>query len=122
MSYTATVGYNREVSGWRVETDLNASFRDEYKPVLLGPTYNIDSYWLVGANIALSPVGGRWQVALYGRNLFNEEYDLTRNFFLPPVEHRGARPAAQLRPARLLRVLMRWPLSSGRASSARSGR
>ncbi len=41
--------------------------------------YDVDSYWLVNAGINLSETAGPWAVGLWVRNLFDEEYDITRN-------------------------------------------
>jgi iron complex outermembrane receptor protein len=35
----------------------------------------------------LSPAAGApWTLTLWGRNIFNKTYDVTRNFFLPGTE------------------------------------
>jgi outer membrane receptor protein involved in Fe transport len=37
--------------------------------------------------LSLSPAsGGPWTVTLWGRNIFDKAYDVTRNFFLPSAE------------------------------------
>jgi iron complex outermembrane receptor protein len=37
--------------------------------------------------VSLSPASGApWTVTLWGRNIFNKAYDVTRNFFLPGTE------------------------------------
>jgi iron complex outermembrane recepter protein len=45
--------------------------------------WNLGGYELTNANLSLAPAGGPWTVALWGRNIFNKDYDVTRNFFLP---------------------------------------
>jgi outer membrane receptor protein involved in Fe transport len=56
--------------------------------VLVSPTrgriYDVDSYGLLDARVTLQPeAGGPWSVTLFAQNLTDEEYDVTRNFFLP---------------------------------------
>jgi iron complex outermembrane recepter protein len=67
-----------------VEADY--AYRDKLMPVLLGPTYDVAPYWLANATLTLRPVGGRWSLGLYGRNITGARYDLTRNFFLPNID------------------------------------
>lgn len=38
------------------------------------PFFEIDSYLLVGARVAIGPPNGRWELAAYGRNLTDEYY------------------------------------------------
>jgi outer membrane receptor protein involved in Fe transport len=47
----------------------------------LGARYDIPHYALVNAELAYGPASGRWLVALWGRNILDKQYDLTRNFF-----------------------------------------
>lgn len=61
---------------------VDYSFRDKQSFPLLGPLYDLDSYWLVNAQLALGPKDGPWEVAVWARNLFNERYAETRNTFL----------------------------------------
>jgi iron complex outermembrane receptor protein len=59
------------------------------QPVLLlgSNDFTIPKYWLANANLSLSPAsGGPWTVTLWGRNIFDKAYDVTRNFFLPSAE------------------------------------
>ena len=55
---------------------------------LLGSSdFTVPKYWLANANLTLSPASGApWTVTLWGRNIFNKAYDITRNFFLPSSE------------------------------------
>lgn len=84
-SYLGSVDYVWDLGDYDLEAETNYAFHDKAKPVLLGPTYNVDSYWLANANITLTPHGGPWSVSLWGRNILDEKYDLTRNFFLPGI-------------------------------------
>ncbi len=47
----------------------------------LGTRYDIPRYALVNAALAYGPANERWSLALWGRNILNKQYDLTRNFF-----------------------------------------
>jgi outer membrane receptor protein involved in Fe transport len=46
----------------------------------------VPRYWLANANLSLSPAAKSWTVTLWGRNILNKSYDVTRNFFLPGTE------------------------------------
>ena len=49
-------------------------YSDEYFPSQnLDPTTVQDSYWKVNARLALSSADGKWEVALLGRNLTDED-------------------------------------------------
>jgi outer membrane receptor protein involved in Fe transport len=61
------------------------SYRDDSTLAVLrsaGDTYRVDDYWLVDASVALAPRGGRWEAALFARNLTDTGYDEARNFFI----------------------------------------
>jgi iron complex outermembrane receptor protein len=85
LTYSGAFAYGWSAGGYRVTAETNYSYRDAYKPVLLGPVYNIESYWLANASVTAAPAQGSWSVSLWVRNLTNTQYDLTRNFFLPPI-------------------------------------
>jgi len=82
LSYNGSISYQWDLGGYALEPEVDYAFHDQRKPLLLGPTYNIPSYWLGNANLTLSPTNGPWDVTLYGHNIFNQKYDLERNFFL----------------------------------------
>jgi outer membrane receptor protein involved in Fe transport len=84
-SYLGDVSYVWDLGSYDLTAETNYAFHDKAKPVLLGPTYNVDSYWLANVNITLTPHDGPWSFGLWGRNVFDEKYDLTRNFFLPGI-------------------------------------
>ncbi len=88
-SYGGDVSYGFNVGDFRVTAESNYSFHDTYSQFyLLGSNdFTIPKYWLANANLSLSPAsGGPWTVGLWGRNIFNRNYDVTRNFFLPTAE------------------------------------
>lgn len=80
VSYGGSAAYDWLVEGLDVTGEVNYSFRDEY-PSWLGVKYDVPSYWLVNASVMISPQAGPWSASLFVRNLFDQEYDLTRNFF-----------------------------------------
>jgi iron complex outermembrane receptor protein len=55
---------------------------------LLGSSaFTIPKYWLANANLSLSPASGApWTLTVWGRNICNRDYDVTRNFFLPGTD------------------------------------
>jgi outer membrane receptor protein involved in Fe transport len=70
--------------GWSARVRFDYSYRDGLALPLLGPAYRVDGYWLANAQLAAGPDDGRWELALWGRNIFNTDYDETRNFFIAP--------------------------------------
>lgn len=80
VSYGGSAAYDWMVENFDVTGEVNYSFRDDY-PSWLGVKYDVPSYWLVNASVMLSPQAGPWSATLFVRNLFDQEYDLTRNFF-----------------------------------------
>jgi outer membrane receptor protein involved in Fe transport len=97
-SYGGDVSYAWNVGAYKVAAESNYSFHDTYSQFyLLGSNdYTIPKYWLANANLSLSPASGApWTVALWGRNIFDKAYDVTRNFFLPGTEvAQAGEPAA----------------------------
>jgi len=88
LTFNASVAYAFPLGGYTLEPELAYSYRDKLTSVLVSPTlgriYDVDAYGLLDARVTLAPAsGGPWSVTLYGRNLADEEYDVTRNFFLP---------------------------------------
>jgi outer membrane receptor protein involved in Fe transport len=88
-SYGGDVSYTWNVGAFNVTAESNYSFHDTYSQFfLLGSNdFTIPKYWLANANLTLAPASGApWTVTLWGRNIFDKSYDLTRNFFLPTSE------------------------------------
>ena len=48
--------------------------------------FRVSGYWLVNATLTVGPRRGPWSVGVYARNLLNQRYDLTRNFFLGGID------------------------------------
>jgi hypothetical protein len=88
-SYGGDASYGIDLGAYKLNPEVNYSFHDTYSQFyLLGSNdYTIPKYWLANANLSLSPASGKpWNVGLWGRNIFNKYYDVTRNFFLPSAE------------------------------------
>lgn len=93
-SYQGSFSYAFPIaSGYSLEAEADYSFRDKL-PSFLGATYDLPERWLANATLTFRPDNGRWWIGAYGRNIFGDKYDLTRNFFLP-----NAKIAAPGRPA-----------------------
>jgi outer membrane receptor protein involved in Fe transport len=88
-SYGGDVSYSWTIGAFRLTAESNYSFHDTYSQFFLlgSDDFTIPKYWLVNANFSLAPASGApWTAALWGRNIFNRSYDVTRNFFLPTSE------------------------------------
>jgi len=79
-SYGGSITYDMPVGHHVVSANATFSYRDRY-PSWLGPTYDVKAYWLANAELSVAPESRAWQVAFWGRNIFNQKYDLMRNFF-----------------------------------------
>ena len=79
-SYGGSVAYTWNLADYALEAAVDYSYRDKY-PSWLGDKYDVDDYWLANVNLTLSPNQAPWTAAVWVRNVFDEEYDLTRNFF-----------------------------------------
>lgn len=94
LSYGGNVAYAWTAANldWRIAADY--SYHAKYPSWLNllnvdgGHTYDIPSYWLANARVEVAPVNSPWALQLGVQNLFNRQYDLTRNFF-------GNRPSTQ---------------------------
>ncbi len=89
LSYGGDIAYSWHIGGFKLTAESNYSFHDTYSQFyLLGSNdFTIPAYWLANANLSLSPAsGGPWTFTVWGRNIFDKNYDLTRNFFLPSSE------------------------------------
>ncbi len=88
-SYGGDVSYGFAVGGYEITAESNYSFHDTYSQFyLLGSSdFTIPRYWLANANLSFAPAGGApWKLTLWGRNIFDRSYDVTRNYFLPSAE------------------------------------
>lgn len=88
-----TVSYEIPAGGdYRVTPSASFSYRSRGY-TWLGTRYEIPPYTLVNADVSFGPEDGSWYVALWGRNIFNVHYDLTRNFFTGANIAQPGRPA-----------------------------
>jgi outer membrane receptor protein involved in Fe transport len=88
-SYGGDAAYTWPLGDYKITAETNYSFHDTYSQFyLLGSNvFTIPKYWLANANLSLSPAAGApWEFTLWGRNIFNRSYDVTRNFFLPGTD------------------------------------
>jgi len=80
VSYGGSASYDWQVENLDLTAEVNYSYRDEY-PSWLGAKYDVPSYWLANVSLTVAPQGAPWTATFFARNLFDKEYDLTRNFF-----------------------------------------
>jgi iron complex outermembrane receptor protein len=93
ISYGGAVNYTWAVGDFDIQAATDYAYRDE-APSFLGAEYTVASYWLANANLTIQPKNGTWSLGLWGRNIFNEKYDVTRNYFLTSAKIGAAgRPA-----------------------------
>jgi iron complex outermembrane receptor protein len=87
-SYGGDLAYSWRMAGYKLTAESNYSFHDTYSQFfLLGSSdFTVPKYWLANANLSIAPESGAWTATLWGRNIFNRAYDITRNFFLPSSE------------------------------------
>ncbi len=83
LSYGGDISYSWHIGDFKLTAESNYSFHDTYSQFyLLGSNdFTIPSYWLANANISLSPASGApWTFTVWGRNIFDKSYDITREF------------------------------------------
>lgn len=80
-SYEGSADWTVPIGDYALEAEADYSYRDAM-PSFLGDPYRVKGYWLANATLTLKPANGPWYVGVYGRNIFNQRYDLTRNYFL----------------------------------------
>jgi outer membrane receptor protein involved in Fe transport len=83
-SYNGSASYRLAVGGYTLTAQSDYAYHGTLDPVLLGPAFRVHDYWLVNATLTLGQ--GPWSIGLYARNLFDQHYDLTRNFFLGGID------------------------------------
>lgn len=76
--------YADRVAGfdWRVQASYSLRDRQEASRVIFSPDFDVPSYTLVNATITVQRAGSPWSAQLFGRNLTDRRYELTRNFFI----------------------------------------
>ena len=82
LTLTGSASYRHAVtSNYMAELAIDYAYRSKYFSAF-GPLYNVAPYALADANLTFTPRAGPWAVSLFGRNIFNRTYDITRNFFV----------------------------------------
>ena len=81
LSFAGTARYEWPISQNRnAMVMLNANYRSDYFMELdNAPISEQEGYWLVNARAAITDSEGRWEVALWGKNLGDEVYRLYTN-------------------------------------------
>lgn len=92
-SWGAAISYAKPVGDFVVTPSATFTYRSKY-PSWLGRTYDIGAYFVTNAEVSLAPADGKWTLSIWGRNIFNEKYDLTRNFFTSADIAQPARPVS----------------------------
>jgi iron complex outermembrane recepter protein len=96
LGYGLGATYRAAFGGWGFVAQADASYHDKGRTFLnrINPTYDFatPSYWLANARIEFAPLDSKWIATIYARNLFNEKYDLIRNFFDLPLPVAAAGP------------------------------
>ena len=96
LSYGGSAAYRFAAAGWQFDAEADLSYHDKTRTFLnrIDPAYDFATaaYWLTNARLEFAPADSHWSATVYARNLFDRQYDLTRNFFdLPlPVAAAGA--------------------------------
>jgi iron complex outermembrane recepter protein len=75
-SYSWNIG-----SIYDLTTELAYSYRGAYRS-LFGSRYDVPGYALLNGSISLTPKDSGWGLSLFGQNLTNTRYDVTRNYFV----------------------------------------
>jgi outer membrane receptor protein involved in Fe transport len=90
-----TLAYDIALGGgdYVLTPSATASYRSTYYSPLHIARFDIPGYVLVDADLTLRPAKGGWSASLWGRNIFNKSYDLTRNFFTSANIAQPGRPA-----------------------------
>jgi iron complex outermembrane receptor protein len=88
LTYSGSISYSLPLGPLTLEPEIALTYRDTLTSVLVSPTqghlYDVAPYGLVDARVTLAPrSGGPWTIGMYGNNIANKQYDVTRNFFLP---------------------------------------
>jgi outer membrane receptor protein involved in Fe transport len=76
LTYNGFIQYYRPVFGdWNAAFGFDYRWVDErYLEATNQPFDEVADYWVANGRVALASPDGRWEVAVYGTNLFDEEY------------------------------------------------
>jgi outer membrane receptor protein involved in Fe transport len=81
LTYGGSLSYGWTVANFFAELGADYSYRTQYISHF-GALYNVAPYWLANAHFTVRPDNGPWSLTLWGRNIFDANYDITRNFFV----------------------------------------
>ncbi len=81
LTYGGSASYGWTVADFLAELGADYSFRTQYISHF-GELYNVAPYWLANAHFTVKPDRGPWSLTLWGRNILDAKYDITRNFFI----------------------------------------
>jgi outer membrane receptor protein involved in Fe transport len=76
LTYNGVIQYYRPVfAAWNATLGFDYRWVDErYLEATNQPFDQVDDYWVANGRAAVASPDGRWEVAVYGTNLFDEEY------------------------------------------------
>ncbi|MBL0939160.1 MAG: TonB-dependent receptor [Gemmatimonadaceae bacterium] len=78
----ATYAFNAARLSWRAQASYSYRDQQEASRLIFSPEYDVAPYALVNGSITAQRAGSPWSVQLFGRNLADRRYELTRNFFI----------------------------------------
>lgn len=81
LTYGGSVSYGWTVANYLAELGADYSYRTQYLSHF-GTLYNVAPYWLANAHFTVKPDNGPWSLTLWGRNILDSRYDITRNYFV----------------------------------------
>jgi outer membrane receptor protein involved in Fe transport len=81
LTYGGSIAYVWALDAYAVEAGFDYNYRGRYFSHF-GSLYDVAPYWLADAHILITPEHAPWSLTLWGRNIFDKSYDITRNFFV----------------------------------------
>ena len=80
LDYKGAVSYAIPIAGWEIEPEFNYNYRASRYST--SDASMIPSYWLVNANLGISPANTALKVTIWAHNLFDAYIQETRNRFI----------------------------------------
>ena len=75
VSFTASAKYAWAMGGFDASIQAGAAFTDDvFKDANNDPVIAAESHWLYDARATLGPSDGPWELAVWGKNLSDEQY------------------------------------------------
>jgi iron complex outermembrane recepter protein len=84
LTFNSSASYERDVFGWRWTPRVDYSYRSRQTSTFdgqLGANFDIGGYGLLDASLSVRPASAPWSLAVFGKNVLDKRYDVTRNFF-----------------------------------------